>query len=256
MPDALYAQPVTVRADSGYFRSFDGRNIYYETHGAGFPVLLVHGFIVNSSSWKRTALYDSLVAAGYKVILADLRGNGKSDRPHSADAYQDLAQVKDLFGLLRFMKVDQYDLVGYSRGSIIAAVLLTQDTHVRKAVLGGIGTGFTDPEWPRRKMFARALAGEDVPELRDMVAYVKKSGLDQEALMFQQQFQPSLSPAELSRINKPVLVIAGDQDSDNSSAGELARLIPNATLASVPGVHNTVYQTVPFAQAIRSFLRN
>src|SRR3954465_12280769 len=74
---------VNVVSDSGYFNSFDSTKIYYETHGNGYPVLLVHGFIVNSNSWKHTALYDSLIAAGNKVILVDLRGNGKSGKPHN-----------------------------------------------------------------------------------------------------------------------------------------------------------------------------
>ena len=50
------------QTDSGYFSSFDRTKIYYEVHGDGFPVLLVHGFIVNSNSWKHAALYDSLLA--------------------------------------------------------------------------------------------------------------------------------------------------------------------------------------------------
>jgi len=67
-------------ADSGaYFRSFDGTKIYYEVRGSGETVLLVHGFIVNGQSWKRTELYKDLLIAGYKVIILDQRGNGISD---------------------------------------------------------------------------------------------------------------------------------------------------------------------------------
>ena len=75
-------QAQTIPVDSGYFKSFDNTKIYYEVRGNGFPVLLVHGFIVNSNSWRHASLYDSLIAAGNKVILVDLRGNGKSDKPH------------------------------------------------------------------------------------------------------------------------------------------------------------------------------
>src|SRR5215467_1878024 len=67
---------------SGYFTSFDGNKIYYEVKGNGRPVLLIHGFIVNGESWKSTALYDSLLKAGFEVVTMDLRGNGKSDKPH------------------------------------------------------------------------------------------------------------------------------------------------------------------------------
>ena len=56
----------------------------------------MHGFIVNSNSWKHAALFDSLLANGYKVILIDLRGNGKSDKPHNDEAYANDAEAKDI----------------------------------------------------------------------------------------------------------------------------------------------------------------
>ena len=94
------AQENIQKADSGYLVSFDSTKIYYEVRGSGFPVLLVHGFITNSTSWKRTALYDSLLAAGNKVILIDLRGNGKSDKPHNEEAYTNDAGDKDIMLLI------------------------------------------------------------------------------------------------------------------------------------------------------------
>lgn len=78
--------------DSGYFSSFDRTKIYYEVRGEGKPVVLVHGFIVNSNSWKGTALYKDLMEDGYKVIILDLRGNGKSGKPHNEEAYE-LAKI-------------------------------------------------------------------------------------------------------------------------------------------------------------------
>ena len=136
-----------------YFTSFDGTRIAYQVKGNGEPVLLVHGFIVNGESWKRSALYNDLLNAGYKVIILDQRGNGKSDKPHTDDAYANDAEAKDIMGLLKKIGISNYNVVGYSRGSIITARLLVLDKNVKRAVLGGIGTGFTDPEWPRRKCF-------------------------------------------------------------------------------------------------------
>ena len=127
-------------ADSGYLVSFDSTKIYYEVHGSGNPVLLVHGFIVNSASWKHTALYDSLLTAGSKVILIDLRGNGKSDKPHREEAYTNDAETKDIMMLITKLGIHQYDVVGYSRGSIITARLLVWDRRARKAVFGGMGS--------------------------------------------------------------------------------------------------------------------
>ncbi len=145
--------------------------------------------------------------------------------------------------------------MGYSRGSIIASRLLVLDPRVRAAVLGGMGADFTDTAWPRRKMFYRALIGEDVPELVSMVKYVKDSGLDQLALAYLQKSQPSTSKQELSRVCKPVLVISGDQDSDNGSSRELTALIPGALHATVPGDHGGASKTREFSDAVIHFFK-
>jgi pimeloyl-ACP methyl ester carboxylesterase len=109
------------------------------------------------------------LSAGYKVIILDQRGNGKSDKPHHPEAYSNDAESRDIMGLMKHIHVKKYNVVGYSRGSIITVRLLALDKNVKRAVLGGIGMGFTDPEWPRRKMFYRALMGDSVPELAAMV---------------------------------------------------------------------------------------
>jgi len=244
-----------ITADSGYLVSFDSTKIYYEVHGSGFPVLLVHGFIVNSQSWKRTALYDTLLAAGNKVILIDLRGNGKSGKPHNEEAYANDAETKDVMLLITKLGIHQYDVVGYSRGSIITARLLVWDKRIHKAVLGGMGAEFTNPEWPRRIKFYEALSSDTVPELHEMVQYVQQSGLDQQVLAWLQKYQPSTSWELLKRIKNPVLVIHGDLDEDNGSADELAALFPNSEKAIVPGMHNQAAQTPEFASDVLSFLK-
>src|ERR1043165_5453453 len=142
--------------DSGaYFKSFDGTKIYYEVKGSGEPILLVHGFIVNGQSWKRTELYKDLLAAGYKVIILDQRGNGFSDKPHDSTAYDNDAEAKDIMGLMKHLNVKKYSAVGYSRGSIIVARLLELDKNIQKAVMGGMGTDFTNPQWPRDRKSTR-----------------------------------------------------------------------------------------------------
>jgi pimeloyl-ACP methyl ester carboxylesterase len=249
----LFAQQ-DVKPDSGYFVSFDSTKIYYETHGTGFPVLLVHGFIVNSNSWKHTALYDSLIAAGNKVILVDLRGNGKSGKPHNEEAYQYDAETKDIMLLMKSLNINKYDVVGYSRGSIITARLLVWDKRIRKAVLGGMGSDFTNPYWPRRIMFYEALTYDTVASLHSMVQYVQQSGLDQKALALLQKYQPSTPKEILAKIKNHVLVIHGDSDVDNGNAQELASIFPNGEIAVTPGDHNHAAATPEFATMVMAFL--
>jgi pimeloyl-ACP methyl ester carboxylesterase len=240
---------------AGYYTSFDGTKIWYEVRGAGEPVVLVHGFIVNGESWKRTALYTDLLKAGYQVITFDMRGNGRSDKPHEASSYANDAEAKDIMGLLNTLKVKKYTVVGYSRGSIITASLLVLDKRIKKAVLGGMGTDFTNPEWPRRKMFYRALSGDSVPELAQMVSYVKKSGLDQQALALLQKEQPSTSKEILKKVQQPVLVICGSEDSDNGNAAALATLFTHGVYKTTPGDHNNASKTPEFSAAIIGFLK-
>lgn len=243
------------QTDSGYFSSFDRTKIYYEVHGDGFPVLLVHGFIVNSNSWRHTPLFDSLLANGFKVILVDLRGNGKSDKPHNDRAYENDAEAKDLMLLLKHLHIKNYYAVGYSRGSIITARLLALDKNLQRGVMGGMGADFTNPNWPRRIMFYHALAADTVAQLHSMVQYVQKSGLDQQALALLQKYQPSTPKEVLQKIKTPVLVIHGTEDVDNGSADELASLFPNAEKALCPGDHNHAAATPEFASAVINFLK-
>jgi len=243
-------------SDSGaYFRSFDNTRIYYEVKGNGEPVLLVHGFIVNGQSWKRTELYKDLLTAGYQVIILDQRGNGFSDKPHDSTAYDNDAEAKDIMTLMNLLKIKKYSAVGYSRGSIIVSRLLVLDKKIKKGVMGGMGAEFTNPQWPRRIMFYKALSGENVPELASMVENVKKQGLDQQALAYLQRSQPSTSKEELGKIKHPVLIICGDKDSDNGSAKELADLFKHPTYKITPGDHGGASRTKESSTEVISFLQ-
>lgn len=241
--------------DSGYYSSFDGTKIYYEVRGNGKPIVLVHGFIVNSNSWKGAALYTDLLKNGYKVIVLDMRGNGKSDKPHNAASYVNDAEAKDIIGLMDFLKIKKYSVVGYSRGSIITSRLLLLDTRIKDAVIGGMGTAFTNPEWPRRLLFYHALIGDSVPELKAVVKYVQQQGLDQLALAYLQKEQPSTSKKELQNIKQPILVICGDQDDDKELPKELAKIFSNSAFATAPGDHNHAASTPEFSKAVLGFLK-
>lgn len=244
------------QADTSHFYSApDGTNIYYEVKGRGYPVFLIHGFIVNSNTWKKSPVYQDLLNAGYQVVIMDLRGNGRSDKPHTADAYANDAQAKDIMGIASELGIKKYAVIGYSRGSIITARLLALDKRVNKAILGGMGAAFTNPEWPRRIQFYRALTGENIPELKAMVQYVQQSGLDQLALAYQQKEQPSTSKETLGKVKKQVLVICGDQDTDNGSATELTALIPKAQFKTVPGNHNNTASSKEFSNEVLAFIK-
>ena len=244
---AAYAQ--------SYFRSFDGTRIHYETRGTGPAVVLIHGFTANAETWKTTKLYDDLLGAGFQVITLDLRGNGLSDKPQTAEFYAHDAEAKDVLGLVRHLKLRHYIAIGYSRGSIIAARLLILDKRITKAVLGGMGDAFTDPNWPRRLQVYRVLMGGSDPELSWLIKRVDEMGLDHHMQAYIQLNQPSATPRELSTINKPVLIICGDKDESDGSPIALAHLIPDARYVSVPGDHAQAWFSQELSSGIISFLK-
>ena len=238
----------------GYYTSFDGTRIYYEVKGKGFPVLLIHGFTNSGDDWKKIPLYNQLADTGFTVITADLRGNGKSDKPHDPAAYEHDAEAKDLTGLMHYLGYRKYDVIGYSRGSIIASRLLVLDKRVHGAVLGGMGADFTNPQWPRRIAFYQALMNDSIPGFEGIRKRIADNHLDQLALAYQQNGQPSTSKEELGKIRQRVVVICGDKDQDNGNGEELAKLIPTGIFVTVPGNHGSAWHSPEFASAAISFL--
>ncbi|UTT69060.1 alpha/beta hydrolase [Arthrobacter sp. DNA4] len=87
--------------------------LYYEDHGSGQPVVLIHGYPLDGSSWeKQTA---ALLGAGYRVITYDRRGFGKSSKP--AEGYDYDTFAADLNTLLTTLDLNDVVLVGFSMGT-------------------------------------------------------------------------------------------------------------------------------------------
>jgi pimeloyl-ACP methyl ester carboxylesterase len=200
-------------------------------------------------------LYDSLLANGFTVITVDLRGNGFSDKPLTAEAYANDAEAKDCIGLLKFLGIKKYYALGYSRGSIILARLLVLDKNCTRAVIGGMGADFTNPQWPRRIGFYNALMNDSIKGYEGFRKYIAGKGLNPLVLAYQQKEQPSTSKEALAKLKLPVLIICGSEDEDNGKGTELQALIPNAKFVTVPGNHNNTQASLPFAVQALNFLK-
>ena len=87
-------------------------NLYYEDHGSGTPIVLIHGYPLSSSSWEKQI--PVLLEAGYRVIAYDRRGFGKSDQPATGYNYDTFAN--DLQKLITYLKLREFVLVGFSMG--------------------------------------------------------------------------------------------------------------------------------------------
>ncbi|MEP0872691.1 alpha/beta hydrolase [Trichocoleus desertorum AS-A10] len=88
-------------------------DIYYEDHGAGQPVVLIHGFPLNGHSWEKQV--GVLLAAGYRVITYDRRGFGNSSQPSFGYDYDTFAA--DLNTLITELDLRDVLLVGFSMGT-------------------------------------------------------------------------------------------------------------------------------------------
>jgi non-heme chloroperoxidase len=88
-------------------------DLYYEDHGSGEPVVLIHGWPLNGASWEKQTL--ALLAAGYRVITYDRRGFGKSSQPTVGYDYDTFAA--DLDTVLTTLDLNGVTLVGFSMGT-------------------------------------------------------------------------------------------------------------------------------------------
>ena len=86
--------------------------LYYEDHGSGDPVVLIHGYPLSGASWEKQV--PALLAAGHRVITYDRRGFGKSSQPTTGYNYDTFAE--DLRKLVTDLKLRDFSLVGFSMG--------------------------------------------------------------------------------------------------------------------------------------------
>ena len=89
-----------------------GIELYYEDHGSGQPVVLIHGYPLSGASWEKQV--PVLLDAGYRVITYDRRGFGKSSQPATGYNYDTFAD--DLYKLVTQLKLRDFTLVGFSMG--------------------------------------------------------------------------------------------------------------------------------------------
>jgi len=87
-------------------------DLYYEDHGSGKPVVLIHGYPLNGASWEKQL--PVLLDAGHRVITYDRRGFGKSSQPTEGYNYDTFAQ--DLHQIVNHLKLRDFALVGFSMG--------------------------------------------------------------------------------------------------------------------------------------------
>lgn len=109
------AQESTTPTESGY-APVNGLNLYYEVYGQGKPLVLIHGAYMNiSSNWSHIL---PELSKNRKVIVAEMQGHGRTKDISRAFTYENMAD--DVSGLLKHLKINQADILGYSMGGGVA----------------------------------------------------------------------------------------------------------------------------------------
>lgn len=123
-----------------FLPSQDGTNLYYNDCGSGKPILLVHGWSINSDSWEY--MTGCLCRKGYRCITYDLRGCGRSEKPW--EGYDFATLCDDLACIIEKLHLSDLTLVGHSMGCGIICQYLAGygELAVSRVVLIGTTTPY------------------------------------------------------------------------------------------------------------------
>jgi non-heme chloroperoxidase len=240
-------------------------DLYYEDHGSGKPVVLIHGYPLNGASYEKQL--GPLLAAGHRVITYDRRGFGQSSQPATGYDYDTFAE--DLRKLVTELKLRDFTLVGFSMGGgevaryigkygsegVSKAVILsgvppyllkTSDNPegVDKNVFAGIETAVKADRYAFFTEFFKnfyntdVLMGKLVSEQAVQASWNVAAGCSAIASLACVSTWHTDFRKDVARIDVPTLVMHGDADRIlpiAASGSRTAKLIKGAHLVVVPG---------------------
>lgn len=226
---------------SGKYADVNGIKMYYEMHGSGTPLVLIHGG--GSTITTNFSRILPTLAKTHKVIAVELQAHGRtSDRDAPESFTQDAADVAEL---LKQLKIPKADILGFSNGGQTALEMgIKHADSVRKLVIASAfykKSGVPPWFWT---MF-------NEPKFSDMPQIYKDEFLrlrnDPDALlnMFKKDAArmndfKDWSDDAIRSIKAPAMVVIGDRDLPTPEhAAEMARLLPNGRLAILPGTHGS-----------------
>jgi pimeloyl-ACP methyl ester carboxylesterase len=242
------------------FANINGCEIHYESRGEGEPLLWLHGGMGAGADWRYVFPADP---DGFRLILPDLRGHGRSTNPSRAFTFRQAAL--DMFALLDRLGVDRVKAIGLSGGGITLLHMATlQPLRVESMIVvsappyfpaqaRAVQAKFCDEmlsEAERRAMRERHVHGEAQIEM--LFAQVRAFASDHHDVNF--------TPPLLSTIAAETLIVFGDRDFlyPVGLAFELHGAIPGSFLWVVPnGGHGPIFgsNAPAFVTAATAFLR-
>lgn len=248
-------------AQDKYFDS-DGVTVRYVVQGTGEPVVLVHGLDGNLETWVKRGILPDL-ARNYQVVAFDLRGHGKSGKPHDPKAYG-REMALDIVRLLDHLGIARAHIVGFSLGSQLVSQLLTlrPDRFLTATLIAGAGRLEWTDEQARdseqeavereRECVSRTLLerqtppGQPKPSEQQIAALssacMADSTQDRFALAaaVRSRGDQLITPAAAAAVTVPTLAIVGSLDTNNRKGLEaLKALRPALDLVIIDGATHT-----------------
>lgn len=230
--------------------SVNGVNIYYETHGQGYPVVLIGGLGSQIQSWGTQV---PIYSEHFKVIVFDNRGAGRSDKPESGYTTRDMAD--DTASLMDELGIDTAHIVGKSMGGMIGQWLaINHPARVNKLVMGcssasrdevgdeilrmgrEIATKIgTKAVWLMALYlgYSREYVEKNIGNIKEVMASVPESPEALRGYLGQSYACENHNTADLLyQVSSPTLVMHGRTDliASPRRSRELAELIPDAKL--------------------------
>jgi pimeloyl-ACP methyl ester carboxylesterase len=269
--------PRSVDAADHVFDS-NGVRIHYVTEGKGEPIVLLHGWMSDSSMWGR--LDTNPAAKEYQLIAVDLRGHGKSDKPHEPEKYGP-EMAEDVVRLLDHLKLPKAHLVGYSMGAIVAGkVAATHPDRVLSVVYGGQAPILTD----KVKVDAREIEvfAKAVEEGKDLGAYLLEVMPADRPKLTEEQAKAlakilygakdvkafaaagrgikdlDVTADQLKKCKAQILFVHGSKEaaSTKERASAITKLLGRGEIKVIGGAdHMTTLTNPEFAKTIQEFLR-
>jgi pimeloyl-ACP methyl ester carboxylesterase len=230
--------------------------IAYLDEGEGDPIVLVHGFASSKNvNWVYPTWVSELKKNGRRVIAFDNRGHGDSSKLYDPAAYEIGIMAGDISALMDHLNIERADVMGYSLGSRMTAVLaLREPQRLRSAILGGIGIGLIEGGGPGENV-VEALEAPSLDDVTDPVgrtfrAFAEQTRSDRRALAACLRGSRRLMRREeAAAIKVPVLIAVGTADEIAGSAQALGKIIPDAQVLDIPNrdhmraVGDKVYKT-------------
>jgi pimeloyl-ACP methyl ester carboxylesterase len=244
-----------------------GVRLRYVEQGSGEPVVLVHGFSNRLEIWSTTGIMQDL-ARDHHVIVFDLRGHGKSDKPHDRSRYG-REMALDIVRVLDHLGIPRAHIVGYSLGAHLTAQLLTlyPERFLTATLIAGAGRFDWDSAKIRQadtvanelehdcisRSLMRRILRPDVPP-EDSLQQLERhcfadSTQDRFALaaMTRSWSGQAFTPAALAVVSVPILALAGSEDPQLRTLQALVAIRPSIRLIRIDGATHA---------GARSILRN